>query len=77
MVPCAQLYVPWNVHEQKQGNFTWDGFANIQLFVKLAGEMELMVLVRAGPYICAEWDFGGFPFWLASSKVDCHSACLL
>lgn len=37
-----------------------------------AQELELLVLLRPGPYICAEWDFGGFPAWLASSKVSWH-----
>lgn len=64
-----QLYVPWNFHEQTQGKFSWEGFADVEGFIKLAADLNLMVLVRTGPYICAEWDFGGLPFWLASTKV--------
>ena len=58
-------YVPWNLHERKRGiyNFTVDGW-NLVRFIKLVQEMELHLIVRPGPYICAEWEFGGFPSWL-------------
>ncbi len=65
----SQCYVPWNLHEPKPGNYTWDGFADIEAFIRLADELGLHVLLRPGPYICAEWDFGGLPSWFASSKV--------
>ena len=67
---CAvQLYVPWNFHERSPGTFKWDGEADIEHFLDIAQELGLNVLLRPGPYICGEWDFGGFPWWLASSKV--------
>lgn len=53
------------------GNFTWGGDADVEAFIKMAAELDLLVLLRPGPYICAEWDFGGLPSWLASSKVPC------
>ncbi|CAL8469886.1 g9428 [Coccomyxa elongata] len=65
-----QLYVPWNFHERSPGTFKWDGEADIERFLDIAQELGLNVLLRPGPYICGEWDFGGFPWWLASSKVE-------
>ncbi len=48
----AQLYVPWNVHEQEPGNFTWKGFADLERFLDIARDLELLVLLRPGPYMC-------------------------
>mmetsp|Transcript_13310 Transcript_13310/g.40276 ORF Transcript_13310/g.40276 Transcript_13310/m.40276 type:complete len:730 (-) Transcript_13310:513-2702(-) len=67
---AIQFYVPWNQHEVTPGNFTWENDADVEGFIKLAAELDLLVLLRPGPYICAEWDFGGLPSWLASSKVE-------
>ena len=61
--------MPWNVHEPFPEQYDWDGIADLEAYLQLAQDMELYVLLRPGPYICAEWDFGGFPWWLASSKV--------
>lgn len=61
---CVETYCPWNLHEKKQGEFDFSGMLDIKRFIKLAGEKGLMVIVRPGPYICAEWDFGGLPWWL-------------
>ncbi|KAK9836149.1 hypothetical protein WJX81_004982 [Elliptochloris bilobata] len=63
------VYVPWNLHEPRPGQYTWTGFADLDRFLDLAQKNDLQVLLRPGPYICAEWDFGGFPWWLASSQV--------
>ncbi len=48
-----QLYVPWNVHEQRPGNFTWTGFADLERFLAIARDLKLLVLLRPGPYMCA------------------------
>lgn len=61
--------MPWNLHEPFPGQYNWDGFADLEAYLALAQEQGLYVLLRPGPYICAEWDFGGFPWWLASSKA--------
>lgn len=66
---CLQLYTPWNFHERTPGKFTFDGMADVERFLDIAQDLGLNVLLRVGPYICGEWDFGGFPWWLASSKV--------
>ncbi|XP_028797630.1 beta-galactosidase 17 isoform X2 [Neltuma alba] len=59
-----QTYVPWNLHEPKPGELDFEGIANIEAFLKLCDKLGLLVMLRAGPYICAEWDLGGFPAWL-------------
>jgi beta-galactosidase len=62
-------YVFWNYHETAPG--VWDfttGNRNIREFIKLAGEQGLMVILRPGPYACAEWEFGGYPWWLVKNK---------
>ncbi|KAM0938187.1 putative beta-galactosidase [Dioscorea sansibarensis] len=59
-----QTYVPWNLHEPSPEKWVFDGMADIESFLKLAHELGFLVMLRAGPYICAEWDLGGFPAWL-------------
>ncbi|KAI5665452.1 hypothetical protein M9H77_15305 [Catharanthus roseus] len=59
-----QTYVPWNLHEPRQGELTFEGIADIVSFLELCQKMNFLVMLRAGPYICAEWDLGGFPAWL-------------
>ncbi|XP_057457830.1 beta-galactosidase 17 isoform X2 [Lotus japonicus] len=61
-----QVYVPWNLHEPTQGKLVFDGVANIESFLNLCHKLGLLVMVRPGPYICAEWDWGGFPAWFLS-----------
>lgn len=57
-------YVFWNVHEPKPGVYDFTGNSDLKAFLKMAQEEHLWVLLRAGPYSCAEWEFGGFPAWL-------------
>jgi beta-galactosidase len=61
---AVQVYVPWNLHEPTPGTFDFTGFLNISRFLELAQQNDLYVLLRPGPYICAEWEFGGLPWWL-------------
>lgn len=60
----VETYVPWNLHEEVKGQFKFDGSLNIRAFITLAQRLQLFVIVRPGPYICSEWDFGGLPSWL-------------
>lgn len=61
---AVETYLPWNIHEPRKGQFNFAGMADAEAFIRLAGEMGLMVIARPGPYICAEWEFGGLPAWL-------------
>ena len=63
-----QTYVAWNFHEPAKGSVSFSGERDIEAFMELAHELNLMVLLRPGPYICAEWEFGGFPAWLLSDS---------
>lgn len=64
----VETYVPWNFHEPRKGEFCFDGMLDIERFIKTAQDLDLYVIVRPGPYICAEWDFGGLPAWLLKDK---------
>lgn len=60
----VETYIPWNIHEPKEGHFDFSGLKDIEAFVKLAQKMGLFVILRPSAYICAEWEFGGLPAWL-------------
>ena len=62
------VYVFWNFHERQPGEFDFSGQADVAEFVRLAQEEGLYVILRPGPYVCAEWDFGGYPSWLLKEK---------
>lgn len=65
---CISTYVFWNIHERQPGKFDFSGEADLAKFIRTAKEVGLYVVLRPGPYVCAEWDFGGFPFWLQKNK---------
>ncbi len=58
------VYLFWNFHEWFEGCFNWEGWADVARFCRLAQEEGLWVLLRPGPYSCAEWEMGGLPWWL-------------
>ena len=60
----VSIYVFWNQHEPREGQFHFTGDADIAQFVRLAQKEGLWVILRPGPYCCAEWEFGGYPWWL-------------
>lgn len=62
------LYVFWNIHEQQEGNFDFTGNNDVAEFCRLAQRNGLYVIVRPGPYVCAEWEMGGLPWWLLKKK---------
>ncbi|XWS24422.1 hypothetical protein CRYUN_Cryun28dG0100500 [Craigia yunnanensis] len=57
-------YVFWNGHEPSPGNYNFEGRYDLVRFIKTVQKMGLYVHLRIGPYVCAEWNFGGFPIWL-------------
>lgn len=62
---ALSTYVFWNCHEPSPGVWDWEsGNRNLREYIKTAQEEGLMVILRPGPYVCAEWDFGGYPWWL-------------
>jgi hypothetical protein len=65
---CISTYVFWNVHEPSPGKFDFEGQADLRHFVELIGTEGMYCILRPGPYICAEWDFGGLPSWLLADE---------
>ncbi len=65
---CVETYTAWNMHEPQSGEFCFSGRLNIAEFIRKAQDKGLMVIVRPGPYICAEWEFGGLPWWLQNEE---------
>ncbi|XP_072378093.1 beta-galactosidase-1-like protein 2 [Diabrotica undecimpunctata] len=71
----VETYVPWNLHEPQPGWYDFGAggsdmqdFLNVTEFLKIAQEEDLLAIVRPGPYICSEWEFGGFPSWFLREK---------
>jgi beta-galactosidase len=57
-------YIFWNNHEPSEGQWDFAGDRDLAAFIRTAGEEGLMVILRPGPYACAEWEYGGYPWWL-------------
>ena len=62
------IYVFWNFHEREPGVFDFSGNADVAKFCRLAQKHGLYVIVRPGPYVCAEWEMGGLPWWLLQKE---------
>ncbi len=65
---CAYMF--WNYHELEKGKYDFTGEKDIAEFCRIAQEEGMWVLLRPGPYTCAEWEFGGLPWWLLSEGQD-------
>jgi len=65
---CAYLF--WNYHEWREGQYQWEGQRDAVEFCKLAQAEGLWVILRPGPYACAEWEMGGLPWWLLKHPGD-------
>lgn len=61
-------YVFWNLQEPQKGVFDFSGNNDIAAFVRTAQQEGLWVILRPSPYVCAEWEFGGYPYWLQNEK---------
>ena len=60
----VETYTAWNLHEPREGAFDFSGNLDLGAYIDLISELGMFVIVRPGPYICSEWEFGGFPWWL-------------
>jgi beta-galactosidase len=63
---CAYLF--WNQIEPQKGKFDWGGQADVAEFCRIAQQEGLWVILRPGPYSCAEWEMGGLPWWLLKNQ---------
>lgn len=61
---AVTVYVFWNMHEPHPGQWDFSGQYDVAQFVRTAQEVGLYVVLRPGPYVCAEWSYGGYPNWL-------------
>jgi beta-galactosidase len=61
---CTETYVFWNFHEPKENQWNFEGGHDLNAYLKLVHEVGMYAIVRIGPYVCAEWDSGGYPVWL-------------
>ncbi|PNJ36664.1 beta-galactosidase-1-like protein isoform X2 [Pongo pygmaeus] len=68
---AIQFYVPWNYHEPQPGVYNFNGSRDLIAFLNEAALANLLVILRPGPYICAEWEMGGLPSWLLQ-KPEIH-----
>ena len=66
---AVTTYVFWNVHEPTPGRYDFAGNADIAEFIREAQQEGLWVILRPGPYVCAEWEFGGYPAWLLKERT--------
>lgn len=62
------LYTFWNAHEPRMDEFDFTGQNDIREFIKLCDQNDMKVILRPGPYVCAEWEMGGLPWWLLKKK---------
>ena len=62
------IYVFWNIHEPREGQFDFSDNNDVAEFCRLAQKNGMYVIVRPGPYVCAEWEMGGLPWWLLKKK---------
>lgn len=62
------LYVFWNSHEPKEDQFDFTGQNDLRKFIELCAKHDMKVILRPGPYVCAEWEMGGLPWWLLKKK---------
>lgn len=67
------VYMPWNWHAPRPGAATFDGDRDVERWLSLIEAQGMHIIARPGPYICSEWDFGGFPGWLLASPREMRS----
>lgn len=63
-----ETYIAWNIHETERGEYNFEGMYDICAFLEEIHKAGMYSIVRPSPYICAEWDFGGLPYWLLKDE---------
>ena len=67
---ALSIYVMWNYQETAPGVWDWTSDNhNLRAFIEMAKAEGMYIILRPGPYVCAEWDFGGLPYWMVDMKV--------
>ncbi len=72
----VETYTCWNLHEKHKGEYDFSGMLDIERFLKTAQKVGLKVIVRPGPFICAEWENGGLPSWLLKREYKIRPRCM-
>ncbi len=72
---CVETYTCWNMHEPHKGEFDFSGRLDFEKFLQLAEKVGLKVILRTGPFICAEWENGGLPSWLLKKEYNIRLRC--
>jgi len=67
-INIIEMYVFWDQHEPVQGQYYFGDNLNVTQFLRLCQQNELYVNFRIGPYVDAEWDYGGIPEWVRELK---------
>ena len=70
----VETYTCWNLHERKEGQFDFSGRLDVVRYIEIAESLGLKIILRPGPYICSEMDFGGLPSWLLTYE-NLHIRC--
>ena len=76
----VETYTCWNLHERREGVFDFTGNLDIAAYIETAAQLGLNVILRPGPYICAEWELGGLPSWLLTyenMELRCYDEVFL
>lgn len=71
----VETYTCWNLHEPHKGEYDFSGMLDLEKFIQLTEKVGLKLIVRTGPFICAEWENGGLPSWLLKRKYNIRMRC--
>ncbi len=71
----VESYTCWNLHEPHKGEFNFSGMLDLERFIETADKVGLKVILRTGPFICAEWENGGIPAWLLKRELNVTFRC--